>query len=136
MHKIETARCDLGHEHVVKELYYCDYCKGLILEATPKTINWFGKGLVSEVKEYRPAGGGDRQIVTVVYQPVLAALQPIELHFCSFSHALAYLRNPPKGALPGDQIQIVGTIESFGQTPLDIPRDRQIADDLPPTEAV
>jgi len=136
MRTIETAKCDLGHEHVVKEEYYCDYCKGLILEALPKTINWFGRGLVSEVKEYRPAGGGPRQVVSVVYQPVLAGMQPIELHFCSFSHALAYLRNPPKGALPGDRIQIAGTIESFTQMPLDIPRDRQIADDPATGEAV
>lgn len=131
MRRIETEQCNLGHEHVVKEEYYCDYCKGLITEATPKTINWFGKGLVSEVKEFRPAGGGPRQIITVVYQPVLAGMQAIELHFCSFSHALAYLRNPPKGALPGDQIQIGGTIESFSQTPLEIPRDRQIENDSP-----
>ena len=136
MRKIETARCNLGHEHLAKEEYYCDYCKGLITEATPKTFNWFGRGLVSQVKEYHPAGGGPRQIITVVYQPVLAGLNPIDLHFCALSHALAYLHNPPKGALPGDQIQIMGTIESFAQTPLDIPRDRQIGQDPPATKTV
>lgn len=131
MHKVTSKRCELGHDHVTKEEYYCDYCRGLIAEATPKTYNWFGRGITSEVQEFRPAGGGERQIVTVIYQPVLAGMQPIELHFCALSHALAYLRNPPKGALPGDRIQLSGTVESWSQSPLQIPRDRKISDGPP-----
>lgn len=98
------------------EQYICDWCGEIITEARPQTVEWFGR-LTSEIKEFDPLGN-HRQMIRVVYRPVLAGKHPVELHFCSLSHAMLYLHSLPKHATPGDDIEIYGTAGAFSQKPL------------------
>ena len=122
MHRIETVLCDKGCQHVVKEVYSCDYCHGVISQVVPKEINWFGR-LVARVQEYQsPLGTDARAIIRVVYAAVLAGGNPIELHFCCLSHCLEFLRHLPAGAMPVDTVVIEAPLKALSQEPIQEPK--------------
>ena len=122
MYEVESRKCNLGEEHVVKERWICDYCRGIIAEATPHRLNWFGKGLVSEIKQFQPLGETARQIITVIYRPQLGGMNPIEFHFCSLSHALEFFRKPRPGMLPADTLEFNFTLQAVIQAPIQGPQ--------------
>jgi len=115
--QVDTKKCNLGHDHVVQERIRCEACGGLIAAIEPRTVEWFGKGVYSEIQQYLPLGEIPREPITLIYSPRLASTV-FENHFCCISHLMLWLRNLPEGYLPSDRIQIVGTVHAFAQIPV------------------
>jgi len=121
--QVITQRCELGHDHVQVERIFCNLCHGLINEAAPRTVNWFGTGVYSEISEYAPSGAGGRDPITVLYSPVAAAGRTFELHFCCVSHVFEFFSTLPAGSMAGDRVVIQMHVFAFEQTAIvDLPR--------------
>jgi len=116
---VETELCEYCHrKHVVEERITCDACGGLILTLEPKTVEWFGTGVYSEIHEFMPDFGGlPRVPITVTYDPKQSN-SVFQFHFCCVSHMLLFLRNLPDGYFPVDEIRIAGTVSAFAQLPV------------------
>jgi len=119
MKQITAELCEhCKRKHVVEERITCDACGGLICSHEPKTVEWFGTGVYSEVNEYMPQlDSMPRTPITVIYDPKQSNAV-FQFHFCCLSHLLMWLRNLPEGYLPTDEIQVHGLGNAFMQLPL------------------
>ena len=117
--KVTTEYCEhCQRKHVTEERVTCDACGGLICMTEPKTVEWFGTGVYSEIHEFMPEFGSlPRVPIVVIYDPKQSSTV-FRFYFCCLAHMLAFLRNLPPGYLPIDEIRIEGTVSAFAQIPV------------------